>query len=335
MDSETSEGAKPVNPAAPAVTEMGVLPHKRFVPKTQDPKATKMELETIIANHPNLSDEARRDARIHLDKLFLGIDWDQMRINNLSKSVNDLKRQLDERDQSVRLLAQRFSEKAREAKEATVDPETGLCLLPQFDQMVLKFLHNEQRHIACAMGCIDLSHFKEFNDTYGHLSGNVVLREVALILNSIYETHTPIAGNLQEKRVSAKRGTYDVAFRLGDEFYFFIASVASKEDCLMLGHRITKRIAEITIDGIGPANVKGDLGIVYFSFSPQEIPGLAEETLSQMKEWSDWLMYEVKEDTHKQRDLGAPTTPEDHCLMEVFSFAQLMEKPPFREKKIR
>jgi diguanylate cyclase (GGDEF)-like protein len=59
---------------------------------------------------------------------------------------------------------------------AFIDPLTGLPNRRALDETLMRISGNY------ALGMIDVDHFKQFNDTYGHESGDVVLREVGRTL---------------------------------------------------------------------------------------------------------------------------------------------------------
>ena len=78
-----------------------------------------------------------------------------------------------------------------------------------------------QEDLACIM--IDIDNFKNINDTYGHLVGDKILREVSEILNNSIRT-------------------YDIAGRYGGEEFLIILPDTGFEDALMLAERIRTNI---------------------------------------------------------------------------------------------
>src|SRR5690606_190053 len=84
----------------------------------------------------------------------------------------------------------------------------------------------------CALLYIDLDKFKEANDTYGHATGDVLLREVAVRLQAI------LGGN-------------DLAARLGgDEFAIVLMALENIDYSTMVASRIVKALSSpFYIDG--------------------------------------------------------------------------------------
>ena len=68
---------------------------------------------------------------------------------------------------------------------AVTDTLTGLFVRRYFLELASEELARAKRHgLSCAFLMADLDHFKSKNDTYGHLVGDVVLREVSQLLRT-------------------------------------------------------------------------------------------------------------------------------------------------------
>ena len=67
---------------------------------------------------------------------------------------------------------------------ANTDARTGLANTRAFDQALEDALTLRQRDETVAVLMLDLDHFKDFNDRYGHPSGDEALRTFADILRS-------------------------------------------------------------------------------------------------------------------------------------------------------
>jgi len=90
-----------------------------------------------------------------------------------------------------------------------------------------------------ALVALDLDHFKEINDTYGHARGDVVLREVA----------AAIRGELR---------SFELAYRLGGEEFLIVLPGVDLEHGAGVAERLRERIATLRPDGI---DVRASLGV--------------------------------------------------------------------------
>ena len=93
--------------------------------------------------------------------------------------VNQLQR--DEAYRALRLSQQQLMEKNRELERLTnVDGLTGLSNRRYFNEYMereWKRAMRSQEPLSILM--VDVDHFKQYNDTYGHIAGDEVLRKVA------------------------------------------------------------------------------------------------------------------------------------------------------------
>ena len=74
-------------------------------------------------------------------------------------------------------------------KQASTDTLTGLYNRRQFEAMVDQAIASAKRYQTpyCVM-MSDIDHFKAVNDTYGHEAGDVVLKEVAHLMQTTFRT---------------------------------------------------------------------------------------------------------------------------------------------------
>lgn len=70
-------------------------------------------------------------------------------------------------------------------REARTDILTGLRNRRAFDEELgRQFAQRQRQGVHFSLIMIDIDHFNVFNDTHGHLSGDLVLRSVAQVLSS-------------------------------------------------------------------------------------------------------------------------------------------------------
>lgn len=116
---------------------------------------------------------------------------------------------------------------------AVHDPLTGLFTRYYMEDAAVRLieLHERNESAQLALLVFDIDHFKSINDTFGHLSGDMVLRRVGHLLNQ------------QSRRA-------DVAVRFGgDEFAVFQSGVGSRE-CMAFAERFRKTICALRFDGV-------------------------------------------------------------------------------------
>jgi diguanylate cyclase (GGDEF)-like protein len=79
-------------------------------------------------------------------------------------------------------------------QSAERDPLTGLANRAVFDQHYRAMVDDALNHgHVSALVLVDLDHFKQFNDGFGHLAGDECLRQVALRLQRVFAGATLIA----------------------------------------------------------------------------------------------------------------------------------------------
>ena len=124
---------------------------------------------------------------------------------------------------------------------AIMDPLTGLFNRRRFETL----LNNEFKRAAryqssLSLMLIDIDHFKVVNDTYGHQIGDVVLKEVAnVIQNTLREVDTPARWGGEEFIVLSPNTTKDKVIRAAERI---LQSVANRSYSGIGGHRITVSI---------------------------------------------------------------------------------------------
>ena len=112
-------------------------------------------------------------------------------------SVVEVIRDISERVTTERELAEKTSElrvtNRLLAQLAVTDSLTQLYNRRHFDEVLYKEIkrYNRRKYTFLSLMMIDIDHFKELNDRYGHLAGDSVLREMARILREgVRETDT-------------------------------------------------------------------------------------------------------------------------------------------------
>ena len=127
---------------------------------------------------------------------------------------------------------------------ANHDSLTGALNRRSFMERALQELNNAFRHkIPCGAIMIDIDHFKNFNDTYGHPAGDEALRHVVKIIADFSRKHDFL-------------GRYG-----GEEFIFFFCH-ANMSTSLVIAERIREALEKNPVQlDIGPIPLTASFGV--------------------------------------------------------------------------
>lgn len=145
-------------------------------------------------------------------------------------------------------VADRLREQRRALTEAErraeTDPLTGvLNRRSLIERLEAACLRAQARELPVALLFIDLDHFKQINDSYGHLAGDACLHAIV----------APIQAELRQS---------DVIGRYGGEEFIVILSSASAAAAHPIAERIRERVAAIRVEGFGsPIRLTCSIGV--------------------------------------------------------------------------
>jgi len=150
---------------------------------------------------------------------------------------------------------------------ASTDPLTGLANRGSFFALAAEELKRTQRYRRpLAVVMLDIDHFKDINDSFGHEAGDVALRAFAALCRSL----------LREP---------DVMGRIGGEEFALLLPETTRESAKVLAERLRAAVAELRLPGLC-ASMTVSIGI-------SEV--LPEETaLSQALSRADQALYAAK-----------------------------------------
>ncbi len=171
--------------------------------------------ETIVV------DALRRGADDYLRKPFSSGEFNAVLERTLAR--------LDMRRQNSELRRQLEQRAAFMEQQALTDELTGLANRRAFDHHLERLTAAAARGSQFALLMLDIDHFKQVNDTYGHAAGDRVLQELARVLQS-------------RIRVS------DIAARIGGEEFAVLLPRAVAVDGVRVAEALRTAIADCPIE---------------------------------------------------------------------------------------
>jgi diguanylate cyclase (GGDEF)-like protein len=177
----------------------------------------------------------------------------------------------------VLVLLQRSLSHARLLNESRTDPKTDLLNARTWEREATAEVARAVRaRVALAVAVLDIDWFKVVNDTYGHLFGDEVLKEIAHCL----------PGVLRE---------YDSAGRFGGEEFVLLLPHTRAVDAFRIADRIRDHIS-----GLSLSAPDGQAVQVTVSVGVAALDAGSRRELSELLSAADAAMYRAKRDGRNQ-----------------------------------
>ncbi|HEX8961334.1 MAG TPA: diguanylate cyclase [Geobacteraceae bacterium] len=148
--------------------------------------------------------------------------------------------------------------------QARTDPLTGLFNLRQFWETLDREIERSRRYSRfCSLAMIDIDFFKQYNDRYGHLQGDEVLKQAAVVFREHIRNS-------------------DIAARYGGEEFVVIMPETGKELALLVGEKLRK-----AFEGEMAGHLTISIGVATFprdAATARELLDMADRALYRAKE---------------------------------------------------
>jgi len=151
---------------------------------------------------------------------------------------------------------------------AITDSLTQVYNRRRFDEILAKELkrYTRRKYSSVSLIMIDIDHFKQLNDTFGHLAGDAVLREIAALLkNAMRET--------------------DTVARYGGEEFMIVLPDTTLEGAAIKAEILRRKVQDRRFTGLGETvHVTISIGVAgYLSGSPDDLVRAADHAMYQAK----------------------------------------------------
>ncbi len=196
-----------------------------------------------------------------------------IRLSHLNLDYEQMNKQLIESKISLEKLTTELREKNKQLDNlAHIDGLTEIYNNRYFQGSLDKELSRAGRNSSqFALVIIDIDHFKNFNDEYGHLVGDFVLKEFARVL----------ATNIRE---------YDILARYGGEEFVIILPDTAEEEAATVAEKLRKCVETTAFkDAKMTYKVTASFGVSSFSPDAEEKPDKKE-----LIRMADVALYDAK-----------------------------------------
>jgi diguanylate cyclase (GGDEF)-like protein len=277
-------------------------PETRSTPEPQP--QTRTELQGWIREHLRLPSALESALLAAIDGVFTRHErlWQESKneaIQALSSGFADkmarVKNELSARDATASSISRYFEQLVADLTDKSHrDPKTKLMNFGRFTEQLESLLALEQRGQWCAVGLVDITGFKWYNDALGHAVGDRIIERVAQLLREQVRSDDLIA---QERQTAPSK---DLHARFGgDEFCFLTPDLAEYSQAYAIAERFREAVErhDWTLEDrrLAVQPVRVDVGVVCLWLGRvAERRFIARRLAASLIQRADKLMYEAK-----------------------------------------
>jgi GGDEF domain-containing protein len=272
---------------------------------------TRSDLQGWVREHLHLAPDVETALLAAIDAVFTRHErlWQESKqeaVQALSAGFADkmahVRTELTAKDATVSSISRYFEALVNDLTDKSHrDPKTKLMNFARFTEQLESFLALEQRGRWCAVGLVDITGFKWYNDALGHAVGDQIIERVAALLREQVRSDDLLA----QERVTARtpedeHRSKDLHARFGgDEFCFLIPDLAGCHQAHSIGERFREAVERYdwTIEdrrlSVQPVHV--DVGVVCLWLGRvADRRFIARRLAADLIQRADKLMYEAK-----------------------------------------
>jgi diguanylate cyclase (GGDEF)-like protein len=184
-------------------------------------------------------------------------------------------------------LLQRSLSHIQLVNESRNDSKTGLLNAATWErESSAEVARAVRTQSPLAIAMVDIDKFKAVNDTYGHLVGDQVLKEIANALNTLLRD-------------------YDLAGRFGGEEFSLLLPQTRAVDAFRIAERVRAKVAGLSI--IAPGATGGERVQVTVSIGVAALDSGSKRELSELLAAADAALYRAKADGRDQVQMISTT----------------------------
>src|SRR2546427_1833002 len=239
-------------------------------------------IDAVFTRHERLWQESKQEA---IQALSAGF----------ADKMTKVKHELSARDATVSSISRYFEQLVADLTDKTHrDPKTKLINFGRFTEQLESFLALEQRGRWSAIGLVDITGFKWYNDALGHAVGDRIIERVAHLLREQVRSDDLIA----QERLGARSN--ELHARLGgDEFCFLIPDLAQYHKAYAVAERFREAVERYdwTLEDrrLEAQPLRVDVGVVGLWLGRvAERRFIARRLAADLLQRADKLMYEAK-----------------------------------------